>query len=225
MFNSFQKPSTSLSQYESSIDTSNIIPQNQALKQIKKALLGCGLLNTFDINKANGDHTGTKFSRSLNTRPINTVTIKNLSESVKQHSLYSLDVDKCLHMFCKRSDINLETLSPNWENLKPIKFSPSAKNIKLANGSTGSIIWNCSGNHISKGLFKHLENNVRLWVSGVWSSMTWIRYGLEISGSIFILFYFVYRHAEQWWYPPGEATQPLRQGVALSKCVSAHPQG
>ena len=135
MFNSFQKPSTSLSQYESSIDTSNIIPQNQALKQIKKALLGCGLLNTFDINKANGDHTGTKFSRSLNTRPINTVTIKNLSESVKQHSLYSLDVDKCLHMFCKRSDINLETLSPNWENLKPIKFSPSAKNIKLANGS------------------------------------------------------------------------------------------
>lgn len=102
---------------------------------------------------------------------------------------------------------------------------PQPKTSNLPMDPTGSIIWNCSGNHISKGLFKHLENNVRLWVSGVWSSMTWIRYGLEISGSIFILFYFVYRHAEQWWYPPGEATQPLRQGVALSKCVSAHPQG
>lgn len=87
---------------------------------------------------------------------------------------------------------------------------------------TGSIIWNCSGNHISKGLFKHLENNVRLWVSGVWSSMTWIRYGLEISGSIFILFYFVYRHAEQWWYPPQERQLNLWGKELLCQNVSLH---
>ena len=62
------------------------------------------------------------------------VTIKNLSKSVKQHSLHSLNVNKCLHVFCKRSNIDLETLLPNWEILKPIKFSPSAKNIELDNG-------------------------------------------------------------------------------------------
>ena len=133
----FQRSNTTAPQFENILDTTNIIPNIKAADNIKAALLGCALINAYDLNDIKGEYSNMVFTRSLNTRAIDMRAIDLLMQNIRDHGLKSTDEDKCLHIFCREGDIVPGSLSDKWDiaTLTPIRFSPETTRVQLANGS------------------------------------------------------------------------------------------
>jgi hypothetical protein len=99
-------------------------------------LLGCGLINAYDLNDLKGEYSNIIFVRSINTRAIDMGAVDTLMQNVRDDGLKAMDEDKCLHIFCRKEDIVHASLLDKWAivDLKPVQFTPEATRIQLANG-------------------------------------------------------------------------------------------
>ena len=104
---------------------------------IKATLVGCALINVYDLNDIKGKYSKMIFTHSFNTRAIDMRAINLLMQNVCDYGPKSTDEDKCLHIFCHKGDIIPGSLSNKWDiaTLMPIRFSPETTRVQLANSS------------------------------------------------------------------------------------------